>query len=84
MNKAAAVDRDAQLHTRREPRRPVASDTELGTWRECVATLLGPKMIGETRDQKRLNALRLAASALDAAGETRLACDVRERIEDAS
>lgn len=57
-----------------------ASDTDLGTWPECVATLLGPRLAGEGIERRRLNALRLAASALDAVGETTLADEVRERL----
>ena len=77
MNKATAVDRDALLPTRRELHQPVASATELGTWAECVRMLLGPRMVGEGIECQRLNALRLAAAALEFAGADDLAVKAR-------
>lgn len=81
MNKATAVDRDALLHTRRASGRRMAGDTELGSWAECVTTLLGPRMAGEGVERHRLNALRLAAAALDAAGSDELAALARASLE---
>ncbi|MBR1193969.1 hypothetical protein [Bradyrhizobium sp. AUGA SZCCT0160] len=55
------------------------------SWPECVGTLMGADHGDPARrERQRVDALRLAAAALDFAGETVLANEVRERIEDAA
>jgi hypothetical protein len=51
------------------------------TWAEYVRLGLGPRLVGEGADRQRVQALHLAAAALDAAGEKTLATEVCERIK---
>lgn len=56
------------------------------SWPSCVADvvamLVGPRVTPDDALKQRLNALNLAAAALDFAGETALAEEARERVED--
>ncbi len=54
--------------------------TEAETWDACVDSLLGPRVSPGDRETRRRHALRLAAAALLAAGEQRMARDVERRI----
>ncbi|WP_418116770.1 hypothetical protein [Variovorax sp. 350MFTsu5.1] len=64
---------------------PITSERS-DPWPACitdvVAMLVGPRVTPDDALQQRLNALNLAAAALDFAGETSLAAEVRERLED--
>ncbi|MEF3058710.1 hypothetical protein V4C85_02315 [Ralstonia solanacearum] len=48
-------------------RQPNEQMTEADTWDACVAQLIGPVVTHADREQRRLNALALAAAALRAA-----------------
>ncbi|MFV8529451.1 hypothetical protein [Ralstonia pseudosolanacearum] len=48
---------------------PAGLMTEAETWDACVAQLIGPAVTPADREQRRQNALQLAAAAMRAAGE---------------
>lgn len=56
----------------------LAPMTEQETWDAAVAAILGPRLVSENPDERRANALQLAAAALRAAGEPGLATNVLE------
>lgn len=51
---------------------PAGQMTEAETWDACVAQLIGPVVTPADREQRRSNALALAAAAMRAAGVDRL------------
>lgn len=58
----------------RAPTAVLMTDAEL--WDTAVAGLLGPVVTQRDREQRRTNALALAAAALRAAGEGQMAADL--------
>ncbi|QOK96849.1 hypothetical protein HF909_10680 [Ralstonia pseudosolanacearum] len=61
-------------------RQPNELMTEAETWGCAVAQLIGPVVTESDREQRRSNALALAAAALRAAGADDLAAQAQQRI----
>ncbi|MDO3617127.1 hypothetical protein Q3O97_14845 [Ralstonia pseudosolanacearum] len=58
---------------------PAGQITEAEAWDACVAQLIGPVVTPADREQRRSNALALAAAALRAAGADDLAAQTQQR-----